>query len=195
MAELKKHNYMEMQMEELKATYADDKVDSPPKKNNANKSEKNAAIAKLYEDAAEYEEDLQVFEDELEVITSNELKNIPALLTQKFPDEERDFAQELKAIVVASWTHFVEVEKTHPKEQLEMIKETEFCDFVENLNAQYPDNTDGFEEEIKSIMLKRWEMLIGIKKEHIKQEHDEIKIAGLKPKWVKKIYEKFHDIS
>ena len=92
------------------------------------------------------------------------------------------------------WTHFVEVEKTHPKEQLELIKETEFGDVVEKLNAAYPDYNGDFEAEIRDLLVKRWENLIAIKKEHIAQELAEIKTTGLKPKFVKRVYEQVHGI-
>ncbi len=88
----------------------------------------------------------------------------------------------------------VDVEKTHPKEQLALIKETEFGDVVEKLSAAYPDHTGDFEADVRNFLVKRWENLIAIKKEHIKQELAEIKTTGLKPKYVKRVYEQFHGI-
>jgi len=195
MAEKKEKLYLELQMEELKAAHAEEEgQETPvPKKNNA-RNAKNAEIAKMYEDAAEYEEDLKGFEEELEIVNANELKDIAASLIQKFPNEERDYAQELRTILETGWTHFVDVEKTHPKEQLELIKETEFGDIVEKLNAAYPDYNGDFEAEVRNFLVKRWENLIAIKKEHIKQELAEIKTTGLKPKYVKRVYEQFHGI-
>jgi molybdopterin converting factor small subunit len=193
MADQKKKLYLELQMEELKAAHAEEQ-DSVPKKNSRDNS-KNAEIAKMYEDAAEYEEDLKGFEEELEIVNANELKDIAAALIQKFPNEDRDYAQELRTILEMGWTHFVEVLKTHPKEQLELIKETEFGDVVEKLNAVYPDYTSDFETDVRDLLVKRWENLIAIKKEHIKQELAEIKTTGLKPKYVKRVYEQFHGIA
>lgn len=192
MAEKETKRYMELQMEELKAAHSEEE-DSAPKKNSRDNS-KNAEIAKMYEDAAEYEEDLKGFEEELEIVNNNELKDIAAALIQEFPDEERDYAQELRTILEAGWTHFIEVEKTHPKEQLELIKETEFGDVVEKLTAAYPAYNGDFETEIRGLLVKRWENLIAIKKEHIKEELAEIKTTGLKPKYVKRVYEQFHGI-
>lgn len=187
--------YMELQMQELKAEHA---VDSEQKaattKDTKNYNSKNAEIAKLYEDAAEYEEDLKGFEEELEIVNANELKNISAALVQKFPNEDRDYAQELRTVLEMGWNHLVEVEKTHPKEQLELIKETEFGDVVEKLTAAYPEYEGNFETEIREILLKRWNTLIAIKKEHIKEELAEIKILGLKPKYAQRIYKQFHGI-
>jgi len=193
MAEQKTKRYLELQMEELKATYGAEEEDTAPTKPKDNKG-KNAEIAKLYEDAAEYEEDLKGFEEELEIVNANELKNIASALTQKFPDEDRDYAQELNTILEIGWTYFVEDAKTHPKEQLELIKKTEIGDVVEKLNAQYPDFGGDFEKDVRELLIKRWGNLIAIKKEHIAQELAEIKTAGLKPKFVKRAYEQYHGI-
>ena len=195
MADKETKRYMELQMEELKAAHGENAEEETPtpKKNKVN-NEKNAKIAKMYEDAAEYEEDLKGFEEELEIVNANELKDIAAALIQKFPNEERDYAQELRTILEMGWTHFVEVEETHPKEQLELIKETEFGDIVEKLSTAYPDHNGDFEMDIRGLLVKRWENLIAIKKEHIQQELAEIKTTGLKPKYVKRVYEQFHGI-
>ncbi len=192
MAEQKTKRYLELQLEELKAAHAEED-NSAPKKNTRDNS-KNAEIAKMYEDAAEYEEGLKAFEEELEIVNANTLKDIAAALIQKFPNEERDYVQELKTILEMGWTHLVEVEKTHPKEQLELIKETEFGDVVEKLNAAYPDYNGDFEADVRNFLVKRWENLIAITKEHIKEELAEIKTTGLKPKYVKRVYEQFHGI-
>ncbi|QOY55358.1 hypothetical protein HUE87_03725 [Candidatus Sulfurimonas marisnigri] len=198
MADKKMTRYLEIQMDELKAAIGVDaeEQDSAPNNNKAkNNKAKNADVAKLYEDAAEYEEELQCFEEELEIINASELKDMAGALTQKLPDEERNYAKELKAILIAGWTHLVEVEKIHPIEQLELIKETEFCDVIEKLNTEYPDFDGDFEKSVRGILVKRWETLIAIKKEHIEEEMEEIYIAGLKPSFVKRIYKQFHGIS
>mgnify|MGYP001040627654 CR=1 FL=1 len=198
MAENKKKLYMEMQMDELKASLGDNKENnqekSTSKKNTSATDQKNIELAKLYEDLAEYEEELEGFEEELEIINANQLKDLPASLAKKFPDEDRDYAQELKAILVATWAYLAEVEKTHSAESLELIKETDFYDVIEKLNATSPEYDGSFETEIKNILVKRWEALIEIKKEHIKEEEDDIYIAGLKSSFVKRIYKRVHGI-
>ena len=193
MADQETKRYMELQMEEMKTYHAEnaEEKDSTPKNDNR---EKEAEIARLYEDLAEYENDLECFENELEVVHANELKDISSSLTQNFPDEERNYEQELKAVLEAAWTHFVEVEKTHPKEQLEIIKENDFCDIVEKLNTAYPEYNGDFETDIRDILVKRWETLIAIKKEHIKEEIAEIKTLGLKPHYAKRVYKRYHGI-
>jgi hypothetical protein len=123
------------------------------------------------------------------------LKDIAEVLTQKLPDETRNYAQELKVVLVTAWTRLAEVEKTHPAEQLELLKRVEFSDAAEKLSAAYPDYAGDFETEMKDALVKRWETLIAIKKEHIEEEMEEIYIAGLKPSFVKRIYKQFHGIS
>jgi hypothetical protein len=194
MAEKKEKLYLELQMEELKAAHADATKDNSAPKKSTKDNSKNAEIAKMYEDAAEYEEDLKGFEEELEIVNANALKDIAEALIEKFPNEERDYVQELRTILEMGWTHLVEVEKSHPKEQLELIKETEFGDVVEKLNTAYPDYSGEFESEVRGLLIKRWENLIAIKKEHIAQELAEIKTTGLKPKYVKRVYQQFHGI-
>lgn len=207
MADENKKLYLELQMDELKTALgvevdhsvcdANKKEKIAKLKDSAEKNNraKNADVAKLYENAAEYEKELECFEKELEVVNVNELKDIAEVLTKNFPDEERDYLQELKTVVLAGWTYFVEIDKTHPIEQLELIKETDFPNLIEKLSTLYPDYSGDFESDIRRILVKRWETLIAIKKEHIEEEIEEIYIAGLKPSFVKRIYKEFHGIA
>ena len=186
---------LELQMKELKETYGLDEQEDAPvaaKKSTAG-NPKDAKLAEMYEDIAEYEKELEDFSAELEVVKANALKDIAEALTKELPDEERNYVQELQAILVANWTHLVETQKTHPVEQLELVKETDFCDVVEALSSAYPDGGD-FDKMVRDILVKRWEVLISIKKEHIKEDVDEIYIAGLKPSYVKRIYKRYHGI-
>lgn len=195
MAENKTKLYMEMQMEELEDFHAQDKeAQTTTPKKNPHRNEKNAELAKLYEDAAEYEDDLKCFEEELEIVNANKLQDIAAALNSNFPEEERDYAQELKTTLEIGWTQFIEAQREHANEQLALIKESEFGDIVKKLNTHYPDYSGDFEKDVRELLVKRWENLIAIKKEHIKQELDEIKTAGLKPKFVKRVYEQYHGI-
>ena len=191
-------------MDELKAYLEDgfsednqekiDKEKTAQKKNTSATDKKNAELAKLYEDTAEYEAELESFEEELEIINTNEIKDIPTSLALKYPDEDRNYAQELKTILVATWTHLVEVDKTHSAEHLTVISQTEFCDVVEKLTSTYPEYNGSFEIDVRNILVKRWEALISIKKEHIKEEEDDLYIAGLKPSFVKRMYKQVHGI-
>lgn len=196
MAENKQKLLLELQMEELKATYGIKPEDSIPQADrpNMNRTPEKAKIAKLYEDAAEYEEDLRCFEAELEIINKNKIKNITDALNKEFPNYDGDYVQESQAVLEAGWVNLIQVEKTHPQEQLECIKNTELFDALEKLNAQYPDYAGNFENDIKNILIKRWEMLIGIKKEHIKEELAEMKLRGMKPDHIRKVYNKFHGL-
>lgn len=170
------------------------KESTTKKKLNKVQNEKNIALAKMWEDAAEYEEELEAFEKELEVIKANSLNDLVAALTQELPNDERDYSRELKSVLEAIWTHKVETEKTHPVEQLNLIKETEFCDLVEKMATIKPSYEGNFETDVKAVLVQRLEMLISIKKDHIKEEEDELYIAGLKPSFVKRMYKQVHGL-
>ncbi|MDA7818053.1 hypothetical protein N9A28_07670 [Sulfurimonas sp.] len=177
----------------LKEGFSEDNKNKAAKvKDTSATDKKNIELAKLYEDTAEYEAELKVFEEELEIIKENELKDIPAEFAKKFPDEDRDYEQELQNILSATWSHLAEVKKTHSSEYLELITQTPFCDVLEKFNATYPEYDRNFETEVRNIFVQRWETLISIKKEHIKEEETDMKIAGLKPSFVKRIYKQIH---
>ena len=196
MATQKATRYLELQMEELKESYETDEIQKKPSDSQKDKNfrAKNAKIAELYDDAAEYEEDLKCFETELEIVNTNKLQDIATSLIKMFPNEDRDYKQELKTIVEGGWKNLVDVEKTHPAEQLEIINSTEFGAIVERLNSQYPSYDGDFEMDIRKLLTQRWEMLISIKKAHIKEELAGIKILGLKPNYVERIYKQYHGL-
>jgi len=198
---------MERPMDELKAFLSSDENDAfqddteeQKKKNEASakkaieQNQKNIELAKLYEDAYEYEEELESFEAELEVVNANKIEELVMSLTKELPDEQRDYDKELQGILVATWAHKVETQKTHPQEQLDLIKDSTLSNVVENLNSKFPEYNGNFNNEVKAAFTDRLKTLIAIKKEHIKEEIDEIKIAGLKPSFVKRIYKQVHGI-
>jgi hypothetical protein len=182
---------MQMHMDELHSKHGVKKDES--KKKHV-RDERHADVAALYEDAWEYEKDLECFENELKVIKNNPLSAIAEALTEYQFDPERNYAEELDTVLENAWTQRVEVEQTHPAEQLTIIKASGFTDAPEKLKAAYPDYSGDFDKEIMEAIVKRWEMLIEIKKEHIEEEIDEIKTAGLKPYYVKRIYKEYHGI-
>lgn len=186
--------YMELQMEELKEALSSQSEGSAPKEEVKGNS-KHAELAKMYEDCYEYEKDLEIFEAELEIVNANELKDISQALSEKFPNEERDYPQELKTVVVIGWTNLVEVQQTHPQAQLDVINDSTFNEMVDKLNAAFPDYSGNFEKEIRTLLVKRWENLIAIKQEHIQEELDEIETAGLKHHYVKRVYKEYHGIT
>lgn len=206
MAEKKEKLYMEMQLEELKAFCNENSKDKQEdrneierevaKKSNVNhdRSENNAKIAALYEDVFLYKEELAEFELELVVIQRTAIQNLVDELNKSFPKYEGDYLKELNEILLAYWTQFVEVNKTHPSEHLDLIKATDFPDIASKFAKTFPEYTGNFEEEVKEILVKRWGMLIGIKKEHIKEEISEIKVSGLKPGYAERIYKRYHGI-
>lgn len=194
MAEVK--NLKQLQLEELRSFYGIKEGDDSPRNTKPvnYKTENNRKIAELYEDAAEYKIELMGFEKELKLINAYELKDVLAALMQKFPNYEGNYAKEFETILAAHWTELVEVKKTHPQEQLYLIKETPFNEVAQKLQSAYPDNEVSFEDSIKKCLVKRWEMLVSIKKEHIKEEITEIKMSGLKPDYAEKIYNRYHGL-
>ncbi|MDQ7084678.1 MAG: hypothetical protein Q9M36_06995 [Sulfurovum sp.] len=176
----------ELQMAELRESFGI-KEDADTKKsvNPMHRSANSAKIAKLYEDAAEYEEELACFQGELAVIQANSLQDVATVLTEDFPREEGSYADELKAVVGAGWTQ---------EESLALVKETAFQDVVATLNTSYPEHEGDFEAEVRDTLVKRWEMLIEIKKEHVKEELAEMKLRGMKPDHIRKVYQNYHGI-
>lgn len=207
MADDNKKLYLEMQMDELKESLgAEEDEDSAHAINEARiahlkaeaakkNRDKNADVAKLYENAAEYEKELECFEKELEILNANALNDVVTVLNKMLPDDERNYEKELKNAVIAAWQNFVDINTSHSIEQLELIKVTEFSDIVKKLMNAYPDDNVDFEKMIRDILVNRLETLIAIKKEHIEEEIEEIYIAGLKPSFVKRIYKEYHGIS
>ena len=211
MADDSKKLYMEIQMEELKASLLDNEEDededdldpleqmmkekaaSKKKKINVN-SEKEKELAKMYVDAYEYELELEVFEQEMAVVRANDLKDIAAAFRKEFPEVKRDYEVEFKTALVTTWTHHVEVKQLRPQEQLDLIEKTDFDAVVESFEKAFPAYENNFESEVKVVLIKRWEMLIGIKKDEIEEELEEIYIAGLKPSYVKRIYKQVHGL-
>ncbi len=182
MADEAQTRLLELQMADLKASYGIPE-DAPRSTTNNDRSENSRKIAALYEDAAEYEEELETFEAELEIVKASELKDIVTRLNEKFPEYEGDYKKELKAVLEAHWTQFVEVDKTHPQEELTLIQEQDF--------SQYPDEMSS---KVKDVLIKRWEMLVTIKKEHVAEERAEMKLRGMKPDHIRKVYRKYHGL-
>lgn len=184
-----KKRYMELQMEELQETYGHQKEEQAEPKSTSG-DPKDAEIAELYEDAWEYEQELEILEAEFEIIKSKEIKDIPSSLNEKLPNDQRDYEKELKAVIEAGWISG----ENHTEEQLELIKKTEFTALATALSGTYPDSGIHFEEELKDVLFQSWETLIKLKKDHIKEETDYIKALGLKSHYAKKIYKRYHGI-
>ncbi|PHR56553.1 MAG: hypothetical protein COA44_08065 [Arcobacter sp.] len=207
MADTSKKLYMEIQMEELKASLLDndeeedlDPLEEMMKEQAASKkkvkvySDKDIELAKMYENIAECEIELLAFEKELTIIKANELKDLAEALNQELPDKDRQYAQELQGILISTWEHKVEVKKTHPLEQLDLIKETPLCEVVEKLCARFPDYEGDFAKDVKATFIDRLEALMSIKKDHIDEDIEDIYIAGIKPSYVKRIYKQVNGI-
>jgi hypothetical protein len=152
---------METPMDELKAFLSSDgndafqdnaeeqrKKNDAAAKKSAEQHQKNIELAKLYEDAYEYEEELASFEAELEVVNANKIEELASALTKELPDEQRDYEKELQGILVATWTYKVETKKTHPQEQLDLIKECTLFNVVEKLRSEFPEYEGDFNKEV-----------------------------------------------
>jgi len=194
MEDKKAKRYLELQLDELKEMYGVDAGQNAGDAGSRSGRPEDAEIAGLYADAAEYEAELARFEQELEVIAAGDVEGLAAALAERFSGEAQDYGQELKAVVETGWKRFVEADPAYPKEQLALIGEAEFGDIAGKLKEAYPGYEGDFQEDIKSILIQRWEMYIEIKKEHIKEETGYIKALGLKPHYAKKVYKRYHGI-
>ena len=182
MAGKENRRIMEMQMDALKDEHGVD-IDSSKNRIPKNaRSANNAKLAALYEDAGEYEAELKGFEKEFEVLIDNALADLVAKLNENSPEYEGNYAKEISEVAVNGFTQLVEA-KTHTQEQLALVKQMDFTAY----------NGD-FETDIKEILMKRWEFLISIKKEHVADERAEMKLQGMKPDHIRKVYYNYHGL-
>jgi hypothetical protein len=200
MAEEKGKRFLELQMDELLEMHGEvrevDEAAEEAKRKALAYQEADAEVAGLYADVYEYQEDLKCFEAELEILKEKELSEIlPAFLNLEIQssDEDRNHEEELQAVLVAGWTNRVENEKTHPAEQLELIKATPFVEVVEKMKTAFPDY-ENIETDIKNVLVKRWDFLVQIKKDHIKEEIGDLKVRGLKPHYAERVYKRYHGL-
>lgn len=177
----------ELQMEELKATFgvSEENAKQVSKTPVDHRTPNKEKIAKLFEDAAEYEEDLEAFEAELKIIHGHTLPEISKALIKAFPNYEGDYPKEIQAVIANYWKD---------EKQLEVIKTTDFPQMIEVLKSTFSNYQGDFSVEIKDILIKRWEMIVEIKKEHVKEELAEMKSQGMKPDHIRKVYRLFHGL-
>jgi len=147
------------------------------------RSQNNKKIAALYDDAAEYEAELEGFESEFEILNDNALADLVEKLNENNPAYEGDYAKEVGEVTVNGFMQLVEA-KTHTLEQLELVKNMDF-------RAYKGD----FETELKEILMKRWEFLIEIKKEHVADERADMKLRGMKPDHIRKVHYNYHGVA
>ena len=173
---------MEIQKDALKEEHGVDVSAGPRIPANA-RSENNRKIAELYDDAAEYEAELKGFEAELEILNENALADLVVKLNENNPEYEGDYAKEISEVAINGFTQLVDA-KTHTTEQLELVKQIDFTAY-----------TGDFEAELKEILVKRWEFLIEMKKEHIADERAEMKLMGMKPDHIRKVHYNYHGVA
>jgi hypothetical protein len=172
---------MEMQMDALKDEHGVD-VNSEHRIPKNARSENNKKIAALYEDAAEYEAELKSFEAEYAILNNNVLANLVLKLNENNPEYEGNYAKEVSEVTINGFTQLVEA-KTHTEEQLALVKQMDFTIYKGD-----------FESELKEILIKRWEFLIEIKKEHVADERAEMKLMGMKPDHIRKVHYNYHGL-
>ena len=74
------------------------------------------------------------------------------------------------------------------KATLEIVQNTPIKDLVDKLN-EYNDKYDGnYENEIREVLVKRWNVAIDITKEFIQEEEEQLKNI-IKPKYAKKVFD------
>ncbi len=182
MADKENRRIMEMQMDALKDEHGVD-IDSSKDRIPANaRSANNKKLADLYDDAAEYEAELKGFKAELEILNDNALANLITKLNENNPEYEGDYAKEVAEVAVNGFTQLLEV-KSHSQEQLELVKKMDFTAYSGELEA-----------EIREILVKRWEFLVKIKKEHVADERAEMKLMGMKPDHLRKVHYNYHGL-
>ncbi len=173
---------MELQKEALKKEYGVD-IESSKNRIPANaRSANNKKIAALYNDAAEYERELKAFEREFEILNENSLENLVAKLNENNPEYEGDYAKEISEVVVNSFVQLFE-QGDCTSEELACVKKIDFLNYKGE-----------FEEKIHRILVKRWEFLIEMKKEHIADERADMKLRGMKPDHIRKVYYNYHGL-
>lgn len=200
MAEEKGKRFLELQMNELLEMHGEEKeideAEEEAKRKALAYQEADKEVADLYADVYEYQEDLKCFEAELEILKEKSLSEIlPAFLALEIQssDEDRNYEEELQAVLVAGWTNKVEHEKTHPAEQLEVIQSTPYVEVVEKMKSAFPEYAN-VENDIKEVLVKRWDFLVQIKKDHIKEEIGDLKVKGLKPHYAERVYKRYHGL-
>ena len=182
MAGKENRRIMEMQMDALKEEHGVE-IDSSKNRIPKNaRSANNAKLAAVYEDAGEYEAELKGFEKEFEVLNDYALADLVAKLNENNLEYEGNYAKEISEVAVNGFMQLVEA-KTYTQEQLALVKQMDFTAY----------NGD-FETDIKEILMKRWEFLIDIKKEHIADERAEMKLQGMKPDHIRKVYYNYHGL-
>jgi hypothetical protein len=193
MEEKTTQTYMKLQMDELKTVHGMENAERKSDAKDQSGKPEDEEIAKLYEDCAEYEEELLRFDRELELIKSNEIAALAEAMAELGGETKAQAEEKLKAVVEHGWSARVENGSASPA-SLERLRSAGFCDLVSVLGEALPDESVDVESEIKSLLIERWELYINIKKEHIKEEVSYIKALGLKPHYAQKIYKRYHGI-
>ena len=173
---------MQHQMDTLKEAHGSDiEIEDQSKKVDKSGQEKDREIAELYEDIYQYKLDKKCFEDELVLIEKNSILSILSILNEHKLDS-RDYNADLMGVLEHS---------NFNDKQLELITGKDFNSAIEALVEL---NGEDIVNDVKEAFLKRWKLLIEIKKEHIKDEEKDIKVLGLKPYYAQRVYKRYHGL-
>lgn len=182
---------MQHQMDELREVHgANSEINIKNKKVEQSGQEKDREIAELYEDLYQYKQDLKCFEDELALINRHEVEELLDIF-EDYKLDSRDYNKDLIGIIEHHLQQKLE-KGEYEASTLELLKGKNFQHTIE---ALVKTNTIEILSELKDTFIKRWEILIEIKKEHIKEEEKEIKVRGLKPYYAERVYKRYHGIS
>lgn len=184
-----KKSLMQLQMDELKETHgvtAEEEIQV-----DQSGMEKDREIAELYADLAEYKLDLKCFEDELHLVKNNSVKDILNVL-EEYKLDSRNYNDDLMSVLDYSIKQKIQEDSSYNIIPLDLVEGEKYSNAISKLIEK--STLEVIEKEIKEIFIKRWNMLIEIKKEHIKEETAEIKVRGLKPYYAQRIYNRYHGL-
>jgi len=181
--------YMELQMEELKEAYGVEKQeDETQEGENKHRTEQNAKIAQMYEDAAAYEKSLKGFEEALALMEEVSVTQLPSALLACSDKSEDELRTSLKEMVCNA------MKEGKYASYLSKISDISFEEIPQVMSEVSGYDLETVEAEMKQILKREWEILAAVAKEHLDDEIAEIKITGLKPKYAKRVYELYHGI-
>lgn len=188
----KTQTYMKLQMEELKTAHGVE----PEQKRKDDKSGRpeDKEIADLYSDCAEYEDELDRFERELEIIATHPIDTLAEALAQASDDDLQETMQKLHAVILHGYEHKCEQGEVS-QEIVDLVAGTGYAALVSTLAKAHGLEREPVQTQLRAMLEQRWQLYIDIKKEHIKEEVSYIKALGLKPHYAQKVYRRYHGLA
>lgn len=181
---MEEKSLMQLQMEELKIVNASEEENE--KNEVTSGREEDREIAELYADVYEYKLDLKMFSDELVLIKRNELKDLLGEL-EEFNLDSRDYHEDLLNVLY----HTIDTQELFDANVRKKIEAKDFNDALDIVVDIYGND---ILDKLKEFFIQRWELIINIKKDHIKDEESEIKVRGLKTYYAERVYKRYHGL-